>query len=198
MWVTRWGLWGDADRNEAFRCFWQPLHREPCCLSPRPVRANPEFDKSLEGIKTAEDEAKLPFFARAQLATAAAWSPDPKNPPLYCDLPVKNGEVQEDVVAKWTANAPLAFIDQYIDNLRQYRAIAIDVGDQEGLRFDTAKLHEVLNKYGISNSFEIITARIPARWRTVSRTMRCRSSAKTSVFNLTASSRANQGGQANP
>jgi len=127
----------------------------PCCLSPRPVRSNPEFDKSLEAIRTAEDEAKLPFFARAQLATAAAWSPDPKNPPLYLDLPTKNGEVQEDVVAKWTANAPLAFIDQYIDNLRQYRAIAIDVGDQDGLRFDTAKLHEVLDKYGIANSFEI-------------------------------------------
>jgi hypothetical protein len=127
----------------------------PCCLSPRPVRSNPEFDKSLEAIRTAEDEAKLPFFARAQLATAAAWSPDPKNPPLYLDLPTKNGEVQEDVVAKWTANAPLAFIDQYIDNLRQYRAIAIDVGNQDGLRFDTAKLHEVLDKYGIANSFEI-------------------------------------------
>jgi enterochelin esterase-like enzyme len=127
----------------------------PCCLSPRPVRPNPDFDKSLEAIKTAEDEAKLPFFARAQLATAAAWSPDPKNPPLYLDLPVKNGELQEDVIAKWTANAPLAFIDQYIDNLRQYRAIAIDVGDQDGLRFDTTKLHEVLDKYGIANSFEI-------------------------------------------
>src|SRR5437870_13897963 len=25
---------------------------------------------------------------------------------------------------KWTANAPLAFIDQYIGNLRRYRAIA--------------------------------------------------------------------------
>jgi S-formylglutathione hydrolase FrmB len=127
----------------------------PCCLSPRPVRPNPEFDKSLEAIRTAEDEAKLPFFARAQLATAAAWSPDPKNPPLYLDLPTKNGVVQEDVVAKWTANAPLAFIDQYVDNLRQYRAIAMDVGDQDGLRFDTAKLHEVLDKYGIANSFEI-------------------------------------------
>ena len=31
-------------------------------------------------------------------------------------------------------NAPLAFVDQYIGNLRQYHAIAMDVGDQDGLR----------------------------------------------------------------
>ena len=89
------------------------------------------------------------------LATAAAWSPDPKNPPLYLDLPTKDGQPQPDVLAKWTANAPLAFIDQYIDNLREYHGISIDVGDQDGLRVDTAKLHDVLDKYGIANSFEV-------------------------------------------
>jgi enterochelin esterase-like enzyme len=127
----------------------------PCCLSPRiPGPPNPALEKTLEAVKTPEDSAKLPFFARAQLASAAAWSPDPKNPPLYLDLPFKNGEVQPDILAKWTANAPLAFIDQYIDNLRRYHGIAIDVGDQDGLRTDTAKLHDVLDKYGIANSFE--------------------------------------------
>jgi S-formylglutathione hydrolase FrmB len=128
----------------------------PCCLSPRPARpATPEIEKALEAVKTPEDSAKLQFFARAQLASAAAWSPDPKNPPLYLDLPTKNGEPQPEVLAKWTANAPLAFIDQYIDNLRRYRGIAIDVGDQDGLRVDTEKLHDVLDKYGIANSFEL-------------------------------------------
>jgi enterochelin esterase-like enzyme len=128
----------------------------PCCMSPRPLGPpNPELAKSLEAVKTPADSASLPFFARAQLASAAAWSPDPKKPPLYLDLPTKDGEPQPDVVAKWTANAPLAFIDQYIGNLRQYRAIAIDVGDQDGLRFDTIKLHDVLDKYGIANTFEI-------------------------------------------
>lgn len=134
-----------------------------CCLSPMGARpANPEFakamaaqEKQLESVKTPADAAALGFFARAQLASAAAWSPDPKNPPLYLDLPRKNGAPQDDVVAKWTANAPLAFIDQYIDNLREYRAVSLDVGDQDGLRFDMIKLHEVLDKYGIANSFEI-------------------------------------------
>jgi hypothetical protein len=99
--------------------------------------------KALEAVKTADDSAKLPFSLRAQLASAAAWSPDPKNPPLYLDLPVNDGMSQADVLAKWTANAPLAFIDQYIDNLRRYRAISIDVGDQDRLRFDAGKLHDI-------------------------------------------------------
>ncbi|MGO9338705.1 MAG: alpha/beta hydrolase [Terracidiphilus sp.] len=128
----------------------------PCCMSARPAGpANPELEKTLEAVKTAEDSAKLPFFARAQLATAAAWSPDPKNPPLYLDLPMKDGVPQQDVLAKWPANAPLAFVDQYIGNLKQYRAISMDVGDQDGLRIDAGKLHEILDNYGIANSFTI-------------------------------------------
>ena len=126
----------------------------PCCLSPRQA-PNPEIAKALEAVKTPADSASLPFLVRAQLASAAAWSPDPKNPPLYLDLPTKNGEPQPDVLAKWAANAPLAFIDQYVRNLLQYRAIALDVGDQDSLRFDTAKLHDVLDKYVIANSFEV-------------------------------------------
>lgn len=126
----------------------------PCCLSPRSA-PNPDIDKALEAVKKPEDSANLSFFARATLATAAAWSPDPKNPPLYLDLPTKDGQPQPDVLAKWNANSPLAFIDQYADNLHEYHGISIDVGDQDGLRVDTAKLHDVLDKYGIANSFEL-------------------------------------------
>ena len=128
----------------------------PCCMAARgagPVNA--ENEKALEAVKTAADSAKLPFGLRAQLASAAAWSPDPKNPPLYLDLPSKNGVVDQEVIAKWAANAPLAFVDQYIGNLRQYRAIAIDVGDQDGLKAGAGKLHEILDNYGIANTFEI-------------------------------------------
>jgi enterochelin esterase-like enzyme len=128
----------------------------PCCLSPRQAGpANAEMEKTLAEVKTAEDSAKLPFGARAQLAAAAAWSPNPKNPPLYLDLARKNGEVQNDVLARWAANSPLAFFDQYVANLRMYRAISIDVGDKDGLRVDSGKLHDAMDKYGIANGFEI-------------------------------------------
>ncbi len=132
----------------------------PCCLAPRPAPdpASPQeqaFEKAVAGLHSPADAASLPFFTRAQLASAAAWSPDPQNSPFYFDLPVKDGALQPDILAKWTANAPLAFIDQYIGNLRRYRAIAIDVGDQDGLRFDTMKLHQALDRYGIANTFEL-------------------------------------------
>ena len=139
----------------------------PCCMSPRPAGPPPgmdaqkfqaaekQFEATVAAMKSPADAANLPFFSKAQLATAAAWSPDPKNPPLYFDLPMKDGVPRPNVLAKWTANAPLAFVDQYIDNLRQYRAIAMDVGDQDGLRFDTEKLHAILDSYGIKNSFEL-------------------------------------------
>jgi enterochelin esterase-like enzyme len=137
----------------------------PCCMSPMTggfgppeqakERAIANEKKAAAAKSPADLAAQSPGFASAPFATAAAFAPDPKNPPLYFDLPTKNGEPQPDIVAKFDANAPLAFVDQYIGNLRQYRAIAEDVGDQDGLRFDTQKFHEILVSYGITNGFEI-------------------------------------------
>jgi len=138
----------------------------PCCLSPMgsggfgpPEKMKEtaiENEKKIAGAKSPSDAAALlPGFGVAQLATAAAWAPDPKNPPLYLDLPTKDGVPVPEVQAKFAANAPLVFVDQYIGNLRRYHAISMDVGDQDGLRFDAIKLHGVFDKYGIANGFEI-------------------------------------------
>lgn len=138
----------------------------PCCMSARMAGGGPPgaagapagpspLEKAVAAAKTPADIAALPFGFQTQLATAAAWSPDPKNPPLYADLPTKDGVPQPDILAKWAANAPLAFVDQYIENLKQYHGIAMDVGDKDGLRIDAGKLHEIMDSYGIVNSFEI-------------------------------------------
>lgn len=123
----------------------------PCCMSAR--AAGPEDDAALAAVKTPADLEKLPFGLRAELASAAAWSPNPKKPPFYLDLPT--GADRDAVLGKWAANAPLAFVDQYVQNLRQYRAIAMDVGDEDGLKVDAGKLHDLMDAYGIANSFEI-------------------------------------------
>ena len=138
----------------------------PCCLSsmagggpgsPDQVKERAiANEKKVAAAKSPSDlAAQSPGFAAAQYATAAAWAPDPNNPPLYFDLPTKDGVPVPEIVAKFMANSPLAFVDQYIGNLKQYRAIAMDVGDQDGLRFDATKLHEILDHYGVANSFEI-------------------------------------------
>lgn len=128
----------------------------PCCLSARaPEPFNAEIQQQLESVKTPAESEKINFMIRATFAVAAAWSPNPNNPPLYLDLPYKNGELQKDVVSKWAANAPLSFVDQYISELKKYNGISIDVGDQDGLKVDTEKLHDVLDSYKVPNGFEI-------------------------------------------
>jgi enterochelin esterase-like enzyme len=138
----------------------------PCCLSPMTGGGPGPSDQMRERAIASEKKvaaakspadlaAQSPGFAAAEYATAAAWAPDPKNPPLYFDVLTKDGIPQSDIAAKFTANAPLVFVDQYIGNLRQYRAITMDVGDQDGLRLDAAKLHDVFDRYGLANTFEI-------------------------------------------
>jgi S-formylglutathione hydrolase FrmB len=138
----------------------------PCCMSPMvgggpgpadqmKERAIASEKKDAEAKSPADLAAQSPGFGAAQYATAAAWAPDPKNPPLYFDLPTKDGVPQPEILAKFAANSPLAFVYQYVGNLKQYRAIAMDVGDQDGLRVDAGKLHDILDNYGIANSLEI-------------------------------------------
>ena len=84
-----------------------------CCLTAN-RDPRPEAFAAAEAITTreqAEAAASAPGFGpSASLASAAAWSPNPSNPPLYLDLPVKDGKVRPDVVAKWVANAPIEMV----------------------------------------------------------------------------------------
>ena len=124
-----------------------------CCLNEGSIRdgAAPQFSEA-ETIKTL-GEARARGVQNT-LARAAAWSPNPANPPLYLDLPTKNGDVLPAVALKWAANSPLAMLDQYVPNLRKYAAIAIDVGLQDALVDSNRRLDEALTRYGLSHAFE--------------------------------------------
>ena len=124
-----------------------------CCLT---ANLNPRAAglAAAEAIHGPSDLAHANRGAMTMLAESAAWSPDPKNPPFFFDLPSKDGQVQPDVVARWVANAPLAMIDQYLPNLRQYKAIGMDVGNQDGLAASNRQLSDVLSEFGITHSFE--------------------------------------------
>lgn len=89
------------------------------------------------------------------LAEAAAWSPNPKNPPFFFDLPSKDGKILPEVEARWAANAPLAMIDQYIANLKKLHAIGIDGGDKDGLAVNNLELSRILTQYDVLNAFEL-------------------------------------------
>jgi hypothetical protein len=124
-------------------------------MGPRNDRAS-AGPSPTEQIKTMEDFNNAPVGQKIVLAFAAAWAPNPKNPPFYLDLPTKNGELQPDIVAKFNANAPLSMVDSHIPNLKKLKAIAFDAGDRDrSIAASIRVLDQILNDYGIDHFFEI-------------------------------------------
>jgi S-formylglutathione hydrolase len=127
----------------------------PCCMAAASMQPSAEMLAKLQAIHAPEDVAHADFFTSAITASAAAWAPDPKNPPLYLDLPFKNGQMDPVIAAKFAANAPLAMVDQYIPNIRKLHAIAFDAGTKDEQIAGTIKvLDQVLNNYGIAHTYE--------------------------------------------
>jgi enterochelin esterase-like enzyme len=122
-----------------------------CCLTP--YVADDASNVAAAEISTLEEADEAAVFTKVPLSLAAAWSPNPNKPPLYFDFPLVDGEVQPLIIAKWNANVPLAMIDQYIPNLRQYAAIGLEVGLQDGLAGANQQLDQTLSDYGIEHSF---------------------------------------------
>ena len=113
----------------------------PCCMSARGGRRRARrsgrrrganIEAAVAAAKSPAESAKLPGLAH-QLAFAAAWSPESQEAAALSRHAVWRMPSRK-CSNKWAANAPLAFVDQYIGNLKQYKAIAMDVGDQDGLR----------------------------------------------------------------
>jgi hypothetical protein len=116
-----------------------------------------------------EDVTETDYPTRTVLATAAAWSANPGNPPLFLDLPMLRGQLLPAVAARWVANAGLTLLQQHVPNLRKLRAIAMDAGDKdEEAGPGTRALDQVLTTYNIPHTFEIYdgdhTGRIAERF----------------------------------
>jgi enterochelin esterase-like enzyme len=126
----------------------------PCCLmsSPQP----PSQNRPANAIQAPRTPAPEPegHPVNVQYGEAAAWSPNPQNPPLFFDLPVKDGVLNPAVAAKWIANSPAAMVDQYIPNVKKYKAIAMDVGLQDTLLKSIQDFDASLTKLGITHTFE--------------------------------------------
>ena len=124
-----------------------------CCLAAT-TSVDPERGRRMESVKSPDEVGRLDFFTKALFASAAAWSPNPNKPPLYIDLPTRDGQPRPDVLARWTANAPLVMIDQYIANVKRLHAIAIDVGTKDFLAPGSKALDEILTAYNIPHTYE--------------------------------------------
>ena len=125
-----------------------------CCLINNPP-SKEAVEAQIERTKNGRPTDGARGFANALLAQAAAWAPNPQNPPLYFDWPYKDGERQPLVEAKWIANSPLVLVDQFVPSLTSYRAIHIDVGDKDTLHATNVQLSDALNRLGVEHTFEV-------------------------------------------
>lgn len=116
-------------------------------------------------------------YAIALTAMAAAFSPNPKRPPLFVDLPfqlennllVPNGAAY----ARFQSNLPVNMVAGYTSNLLSLREIYIDYGVQEEFSHIPAgslALSRELSEHGIPHTFEVYrgdhNGRIPERLET--------------------------------
>jgi enterochelin esterase-like enzyme len=122
-----------------------------CCLSARGVSPT---DAGLEAITSVADATAVERNKRTTFAAAAAWSPNPHNPPLYLDLPTKDGKPRPDILTRYAANSPHAMVPQYVPSLKRYKAIALDVGLQDFLLQDNATMDQLLTTFGIKHTYE--------------------------------------------
>ena len=125
----------------------------PCCLAPL-AGASDNKPSPAEAVKSKDEIAKANFGTKAQLASAAAWAPNPNAPPLFLDLPTKDGAVVAEVVARFAANAPLAMVHQYIFNLRSLKGIGFDAGTADkSIHATSVELDRIMTEYKLAHDW---------------------------------------------
>lgn len=123
-----------------------------CCMSAR--KETLESAQKMAAL-TVDEAANGNFGVKAGVASLVAWSPDPKNPPFFADFPVKDGALDQSVLDRWAANAPIVMVSAHVPQLKSFKAIASDGGDKDGLTKDATVMHEELDGFGVENSFEV-------------------------------------------
>jgi enterochelin esterase-like enzyme len=115
--------------------------------------------KDVQKIKSQEELVKT-YYPRVLVAVARAWSPNPNNPPFFCDMPFTyEGDkliIHEEVVAKWEKNMPAYMVGDYAENLRKLTAIKMDWGRNDSPRFPVqiGMLSQRLENLGINHFAE--------------------------------------------
>ena len=132
---------------EVFDSIWA---QSACCVSPRTETAESAAAMVAVPIEKVDGSG---FGMRAGLASMVAWSPNPGNPPFYADFPLKDGQIDQLVIAKWAANSPLAMVASHVGALKSFDAIGLDVGTGDGLIADDTAIHQELLKFGIDHQW---------------------------------------------
>jgi S-formylglutathione hydrolase len=114
----------------------------------------------IEDLTSLDDAKRLPFGASADLALAAAFSPNPSRPPLYVDFPLERREGQwqrmDAVLAKWTEHFPLDMVPRSADRLKRLAGLAFDVGTRDELvpLSQLTAMDAALTRAGVQHTFD--------------------------------------------
>jgi enterochelin esterase-like enzyme len=120
-------------------------------LAPEAAATQTELKRMTPDMKAVPRGASF-----SNLAKSAAWAPNPLNPPFYFDLPFDtDGKPVPLVAEKWIANSPAVAVDQHVPALKSFRGLALDVGDQDGLREGNILLASALERRGVPHEFEV-------------------------------------------
>ncbi len=91
---------------------------------------------------------------QSELALAAAFSPDVKNPPFGVDWPFDaKGQPVPAVIALWKANVLTAIAAKYAAGTPRLHALGFDVGRQDGLLPSVRQLDKDMTKLGIAHQY---------------------------------------------
>lgn len=92
------------------------------------------------------------------LAMAACYSPNPKAPPAYADLPfdLETGAPRPEVWARWAEHDPIRMVDRYAENLRRCRLLFLDCGtdDEFYLELGARQMSAKLKALGIAHEYQ--------------------------------------------
>ena len=128
-----------------------------CCLVMTQPAVLSESAGAAAKLTSFEEADKAPVPVRVSLAYAAAFSPNPSNPPFYADRPAgANGSdagLSAAVLGRWEANIPINMVDQFVTNLRRLR-IAFDIGLQDRLLEANRQFRDALKRNGVEHIYE--------------------------------------------
>jgi len=120
----------------------------PCCLmnnpQPRPANAPPPPPPPKNGAAVIDVAS----------AEAAAWSPNPQNPPYSSIGPWWMASLSRKLRLNGSLIPPLAMVGQYVPNLNKYNGIGMDVGLQDTLLGSIWEMNQSLTRLYIVHTFE--------------------------------------------
>ena len=101
------------------------------------------------------------FMNSAMYGAAAAWLPNPKNPPYYVDLPFSYGDdgsviFNEELTEQFMEQQLINLVPRYQRGLQKLNSIYLDVGlyDELGLTATNMALDNLMNDLNIDHQFE--------------------------------------------